>query len=166
MNFKGAGRFKRIRQDESTDSETGAVNQQRKRIRRMSSDSDDDVVCLDREDSAATLPLNREDSSATQPYSLDSQRSDATEIYNLGSPKKSSTLMESVVLTSDPDKLRKIEFLSACFQGKTKLVVFYCHTLFRIDEILICHLMAKAINQEHLLKFKEFIVIYLINIYY
>ena len=91
----------------------------------MSSDSDDDVVCLDGEDSAATLPLNRADSSATQPYSLDSQRSDATEIYSLGSPKKttSSTLMESVVLTTDPEKLKKIEFLSNCFQGKTKLVL-------------------------------------------
>ena len=125
MNIVGAGRFKRIRRDESTDSEKGVINQPKKRIRQMSSDSDDDVVCLDREDSAATLPLNRADSSATQPYSLDSQRSDATEIYNLGSPKKSSTLTESVVLTSDPDKLRKIEFLSACFQGKTKLVKFY-----------------------------------------
>ena len=120
----GAGRFKRIRQEGSTDSENG-INQQRKRIRQMSSDSDDDVVCLDAEDSAATLPLNRADSSATQPYSLDSQRSDATEIYSLGSPKKtmSSTLMESVVLTTDPEKLKKIEFLSNCFQGKTKLVL-------------------------------------------
>lgn len=94
-----------------------------KRVRKMSSDSDDDVVCLDREDSSATLPpLDRGDSAATLPYSLDSQRSDATEIYNLGSPKKSSTLMESVSLTTDPEKLKKIEFLSSCFQGKTKLV--------------------------------------------
>ena len=72
----------------------------------MSSDSENDVIELDKQDSAATLP-----------YSLDSQRSDATEIYNLGSPKKSLTL------TDEPEKLRKIEFLSACFQGKTKLVI-------------------------------------------
>lgn len=105
----GPGRYKRIRRqrDESTDSENGVAKQPRKRLKQMSSDSDDDdVVVLDREDSAATLP-----------YSLDSQRSDATEIYNLGSPKK------SVSLTSDPGKLKKIEFLSNCFKGKTELEV-------------------------------------------
>ena len=84
----------------------------------MSSDSDNDVIDLDREDTAGTVSysLDKQDSAATLPYSLDSQRSDATEIYNLGSPKKSQTL------TSDPEKLKKIEFLSNCFQGKTKLV--------------------------------------------
>lgn len=104
----GTGRFKRIRtqHEESTDSENGVSKQPRKRLRQMSSDSDDDVVVLDREDSAATLP-----------YSLDSQRSDATEIYNLGSPKK------SVSLTDDPEKLRKIDFLATCFPGKTKLEI-------------------------------------------
>ena len=107
VNVLGTGRFKRIRtqREESTDSENGVSKQPRKRLRQMSSDSDDDVVVLDREDSAATLP-----------YSLDSQRSDATEIYNLGSPKK------SVSLTDDPEKLKKIDFLSACFPGKNKLV--------------------------------------------
>lgn len=94
----GKTKFKRIRQEsqEST-TESEIPSQPRKRIRKISSDSGDETV--------------DPDSQGTVGYSLESQRSDATEVYSVDL---------SVPLTADQEK--KIKFLADCFTDKSDKV--------------------------------------------
>lgn len=101
----GKTKYKRIRQEsqDSTTSETDIPTQPRKRIRRISSDSGEDSS--HGTNSQPAVP----DSQSTVGYSLESQRSDATEIYEVD---------HSSPLTADQRK--KISFLKGCFPKKSE----------------------------------------------
>ncbi|XP_053396999.1 SWI/SNF-related matrix-associated actin-dependent regulator of chromatin subfamily A containing DEAD/H box 1A-like [Mercenaria mercenaria] len=96
-------KFKRIRQEsqEST-AESDSPVQPRKRIRMISSDSGEDS------NSQSTI---EPDSQGTVGYSLDTQRSDATVLYDVDEEDNSP-------LTDDQKK--KINFLKDCFSDKTE----------------------------------------------
>lgn len=81
-----------------------AVSQPRKRIRQLSSESGDDVG----------------DSQGTLPYSLESQRSDATVIYDVDDDLEPPT----------EEQKKKIKFLADCYRKKTekvRLIYFATH---------------------------------------
>ena len=103
--FEGK-KFKRIRQEshEST-GEPDTPVQPRKRIRMISSDSGEDS------NSQSTIDL---DSQGTIGYSMESQRSDATVVYDV------DEINDSTPLTADQKK--KIDFLRDCFVDKTDQV--------------------------------------------
>ncbi|KAL4233687.1 ATP-dependent helicase smarcad1 [Mactra antiquata] len=94
----GKTKFKRIRQDSVESTTESEVNSQpRKRIRKISSDSGDDDTTIDH------------DSQGTVGYSLESQRSDATEVYDVDM---------NAPLSDDQEN--KIKFLSGCFRDKSE----------------------------------------------
>lgn len=107
----GKSKFKRIRQ-ESQDSiaDSDSPIQPRKRIRMISSDSGDDSNTIP--DSQVTL---EPDSQGTVGYSLESQKSDATVVYNVDEDDNED---DKSPLTDDQKK--KIEFLKDCFSDKSE----------------------------------------------
>ena len=95
----GKSSFKRIRTDNHdsfSDPETPV--QPRKRVRQISSDSGEDL-----------------DSQTTVSYGLESQRSDATEVYDLTKDGD-----EEEPLSEDKEK--KVQFLKDCFKEKSRAV--------------------------------------------
>lgn len=110
--FSALGKkFKRIRQ-ESQDStaEPDSPVQPRKRIRMISSDSGEDSNVM-----PDTQITTEPDSQGTVAYSLESQRSDATVVYNVDDDEDND-----VPLTEDQKK--KVDFLRDCFSNKSEKV--------------------------------------------
>ena len=88
---KSKKHFKRIRVESQESLSPDAVSQPRKRIRQISTDSGGDDV---------------NDSQGTVAYSLESQRSDATVVYDV----------EDDIEPPTEDQKKKIGFMSDCFR--------------------------------------------------
>lgn len=124
MSSLGKNKFKRIRQ-ESQDSttESDIPIQPRKRIRMISSDSGEDSNVM-----PDTQTNTETDSQGTVAYSLESQRSDATVVYNVDDDED-----DDVPLTDDQKK--KVDFLRDCFSHKSEkvnIIIFLSQCFLRL----------------------------------